>query len=182
MSPRNIFLTLAVLFASSQASVVFAQPPREQIELTNHARYSGLIESEDPDWLTLIRIETPPGKPMHLVIQPFDQQQVLSVTRLDAEQRAALGKQIEDFRNRATIEAVRMEAIRLTAARGEGCKYRHYQSKWFMLDSTADEQDTRRVIVRAEQIFAAYRQIMPPRKIPGQMRPAGRCGWSCSVR
>ena len=159
---------LAIFLGDLLALAAFAQPPREQIELTNHARYSGLIESEDSDWLTLIRIETPPGKPMHLVIQPFDQQQVLSVTRLDAEQRAMLQKQIEDFRNRATIEAVRMEAIRLAAARGEGCKYRHYQSKWFTLDSTAGEQDTRRVIVRAEQIFAAYRQIMPPRVSPAR--------------
>ncbi len=116
MSRRTFFLKLAVLLVSSHGAVVFAQPPREQIELTNHARYSGLIESEDSDWLTLIRIETPPGRPMHLVIQPFDQHQVLSITRLDAVQRAALGKQIENFRNRATIEAVRMEAIRLTSA------------------------------------------------------------------
>jgi hypothetical protein len=159
---------LAVLLIGPPGQAVVAQPPREQIELTNHARYSGLIESEDPDWLTLIRIETPPGRPMHLVVQPFDQQQVLSVARLDAEQRAALQKQIEDFRNRATIEAVRMEAIRLAAAAGEGCKYRHYQSKWFTLDSTADGQNTRRVIVRAEQIFAAYRQIMPPRTAPAR--------------
>ena len=157
---------LAIFLGVLPVSAAIGQPPREQIELTNHARYSGLIESEDSDWLTLIRIETPPGRPMHLVIQPFDQQQVLSVTRLDAEQRAALGKQIEDFRNRATIEAVRMEAIRLASARGEGCKYRHYQCKWFTLDSTADDKDTRRVIVRTEQIFAAYRQIMPPRISP----------------
>jgi hypothetical protein len=159
---------MAALFIGLLGPAAFAQPPREQIELANHARYSGLIESEDPDWLTLIRIETPPGRPMHLVIQPFDQRQVLSVTRLEADQRAALQRQIEDFRNRATIEAVRMEAIRLAASRGEGCKYRHYQSKWFMLDSTADEQDVRRVIVRAEQIFAAYRQIMPPRVSPSR--------------
>jgi hypothetical protein len=162
MSRRITFLTLAVLLWGMGRPAAFAQP-REQIELANHAKYSGLIESEDADWLTLIRIETPPGRAMHLVIQPFDQRQVLSVSRLDADKRATLQKQIEDFRNRATIEAVRMEAIRLTSASGEACKYRHYQSKWFTLDSTADEQDTRRVIVRAEQIFAAYRQIMPPR-------------------
>jgi hypothetical protein len=168
MSRLVTFLPFIVALCGMAASGVVAQPPREQIELTNHARYSGLIESEDSDWLTLIRIQTPPGRPMHLVIQPFEREQVLSITRLDADQRAALQKQIEDFRNRASIEAVRMEAIRLTTSRGEGCTYRHYQSKWFMLDSTAYEQDTRRVIVRAEQIFAAYRQIMPPRAAPSR--------------
>ena len=59
-----------------------------------------------------------------------------------------------------------MEAVRLVKAGAEGRTYRHYQSKWFSLDSTADEPNTRRVIVRAEQIFAAYRQIMPPRAAP----------------
>ena len=105
---------------------------------------------------------------MHLVIQPFDRRQVLSVTRLEAGKRAALERQIEEFRNRATIEAARMEAIRLKPREGEGYSYRHYHSKWFTLDSTADEQNTRRVIVRAEQIFAAYRQILPPRSESAQ--------------
>ena len=135
----------------------------EQVELKDHSRYAGLIESEDDNWLTLIRIQSPRGRQMHLVIQPFDQSQVLSVTRLDAGKRAALGRQIEEFRNRATIEAASMEAIRLEPREAEGYSYRHYRSKWFTLDSTADEQNTRRVIVRAEQIFAAYRQIVPPR-------------------
>ena len=85
------------------------------------------------------------------------------MTRLDAGKRAALARRIEEFRNRAAIEAAGMEAIQLQSRQAEGCDYRHYHSKWFTLDSTADEQSTRRVIVRAEQIFAAYRQILPPR-------------------
>ena len=144
----------------------------EQIELRDHSRYSGLIESEDRDWLTLIRIQSPRGQQMHLVIQPFDRRQILSVSRLDAGQRAALQQQIEEFRNRATIEAAGMEAIRLEPREAEGFNYRHYRSKWFTLDSTADEQNTRRVIVRAEQIFAAYRQIVPPRSASPSRR-----GW-----
>jgi hypothetical protein len=161
---RSSMLTL--LPAILPASTVLAQSPREQIELANHARYSGLIESEDSDWLTFIRIETPPGRPMHLVVQPFDRSQIVSVTRLDDAQRAELQRQIDEFRNRATIEAARMEAVRLAKAEAEGRTYRHYQSKWFSLDSTADEPNTRRVVVRAEQIFAAYRQILPPRTTP----------------
>ncbi len=159
---------LALLPAILPASTVLAQSPREQIELANHARYSGLIESEDSDWLTFIRIETPPGKAMHLVVQPFDRSQIVSITRLDDAQRAEVQREIDEFRNRATIEAARMEAVRLVKAGAEGRTYRHYQSKWFSLDSTADEPNTRRVIVRAEQIFAAYRQILPPRAAPAR--------------
>lgn len=134
----------------------------DQVELPDHSRYSGLIESEDRDWLTLIRIQTPRGQQMHLVIQPLNKSQIV-VTRLDADKRAALQKQIAEFRNRATIEAIRMDAVRLEMRQAEGCSYRNYRSRWFTLDSTADDQNTRRVVVRAEQIFAAYRQIVPPR-------------------
>ncbi|MGO9111832.1 MAG: DUF1570 domain-containing protein [Thermoguttaceae bacterium] len=140
----------------------------EQVEMFDHSRYAGLIESEDGDWLTLIRIQSPRGQRMHLVIQPLDRRQILSVSRLDAGKRAALAQRIEEFRNRATIEAASMEAIRLEPREAEGCNYRHYRSNWFTLDSTADEQNTRRVIVRAEQIFAAYRQIVPPRSESSQ--------------
>ena len=134
----------------------------ERVELLDHSRYFGLIESVDDDWLTLIRIQSPRGRQMNLVIQPFDRRQVVSFSRLDAAGRAALEQQIEEFRNRAAIEAANMEAIRLQPREAEGNSYRHYRSKWFTLDSTADEQNTRRVVVRAEQIFAAYRQIVPP--------------------
>jgi hypothetical protein len=138
----------------------------EQIELLDHSHYTGLIESEDGDWLTLIRIQSPRGQQTHLVIQPFARSQIISVSYLDDEKRAALAQQIKEFRNRATIEAAGMEAIRLEPREAEGNSYRHYRSKWFTLDSTADDQNSRRVIVRAEQIFAAYRQIVPPRSEP----------------
>ena len=135
----------------------------EQVELFDHTRHPGLIESVDGDWLTLIRIHAEPGKPMHLVIQPFDCRQVSSFSRLDAGKRTALERKIAEFRNRATIEAACMDAVRLEPRKVEEHAYRHYRSKWFTLDSTADEQNTRRLVVRAEQIFAAYRQIVPPR-------------------
>ena len=41
-----------------------------------------------------------------------------------------------------------------------------YQGEWFSLESTADEEMTRRSIVRIEQLFTAYRQILPPRLVP----------------
>jgi hypothetical protein len=135
----------------------------DEIELLDHTRLPGLIESVDDDWLTLIRIQTPRGEQMHLVIQPFARSQILSFTRLDADKRAALERRIAEFRNRASIEAANMEAVKLETREADGNSYRHYASKWFTLDSTADEQNTRRMIVRAQQIFAAYRQIVPPR-------------------
>ena len=56
-----------------------------------------------------------------------------------------LQKQIDEFRNRATIEAARMEAVRLERRRPKDGRTGTIKSKWFSLDSTADEQNTRRV-------------------------------------
>ncbi len=140
----------------------------DSVVLKNSTTYYGLIESVDDDWLTLIRIQSPRGQQMHLVIQPFDRDQVDSFHHVDPASRTALEQRIAEFRNRATVEAASMDAIKLETREGEGLRYRHYASKWFTLDSTADEQSTRRVIVRAQQVFAAYRQIAPPRSVPAQ--------------
>jgi hypothetical protein len=146
--------------------VADSAPRLERVVTKDGAVYSGLIESEDDDWVTIIRIQTPRGQKMHLVIQPLDQREIASISRVDDAPRAALARKIEEIRNRASIEAVKMEAIKLKPLTAEGNAYRHFQGEWFTLDSTADEQSTRRVIVRAEQIFAAYRQIVPPRHKP----------------
>ena len=71
----------------------------EYVELLDHSRYFGLIESEDDQWLTLIRIASRPGQQMHLVIQPFDRSQVSSLQRLDPDKRAELEQRIAEFRN-----------------------------------------------------------------------------------
>ena len=69
-------------------------------------------------------------------------------------------------RQPARIESGRMEAVSLSPLEKEGNRYQHYAGKWFSLDSTADERTTRRIIVRVEQIFAAYRQALSPRNRP----------------
>jgi len=148
------------------AQAAGAPLPMERLELVGHWPYEGLIESEDRDWITMIQIRRPPGRPMYLVIRPIDRASVRSVVRLDVPQREALRRQIDEFRNRAAIEAGRMEAVHLETAAAEGNRYQRYRGRWFTLDSTVDEAMTRRVIVRTEQIFTAYRQILPPRTTP----------------
>ena len=59
-----------------------------------------------------------------------------------------------------------MEAVSLLPLEREGNRYQHYAGKWFTLDSKADGRLTRRIIVRVEQIFAAYRQMLSPRRRP----------------
>ncbi len=64
---------------------------------------------------------------------------------------------------RMLIEAARMEDLSLAADKQDGELLWKYDGPWFALESTASEAMTRRSIVRLEQIFAAYRQVLPPR-------------------
>lgn len=141
--------------------------PLERVEVEGHPPYDGLIESEDENWITLIQIQRRPGRPMHLVIRTIDRHHA-TVHHIDPDKRVELQSQIVQFRKHAEIEAGRMDAVSLVPLAADGRRYRHYAGKWFSLDSTADESNTRRVIVRAEQIFAAYRQILPPRATPAK--------------
>ena len=85
----------------------------DRVELLGHARCDCLIESEDADFLNVIRIIRQPGKPMHLVIQPIERGNIVSIERIDDDKRQALKLAIDQFRNRATIEAMRMDGIKL---------------------------------------------------------------------
>ncbi len=137
--------------------------PTERVEMLDGRKYFGLIESEDNAWVNLVQIQRQPGKPMHLVIRPIERRLTTAVFRLDDPQRAELRKRIEQFLNRAPIETGRMDAVRLESVQQDGASYRRYHGKWFSLDSTVDEPTTRRIIVRVEQVFTAYRQVLPPR-------------------
>ena len=172
---RPSFIRAAALAACWLPCAVAAawQPPRAQpptqamegVSLVNGRHYEGLIESSGDGWLYFIQIQRPQGQAMHLVIRTLDRGSVVSVTPLAQAERAALAQQIRQFVNRAAIEAGRMGAVALAPLVKEGNHYQHYAGKWFSLDSTADEQTTRRVIVRVEQIFAAYRQMLAPHNL-----------------
>lgn len=137
--------------------------PSERVELIDGRRYEGLVESQDDAWVHLIQIERPAGRPMHLVIRPLARSSVAAVVRLQPAEQAELRRQIKRFLNRSRIEAGRIDAVRLGMVQRHDARYLHYRGRWFSLESSVDEPTTRRVIVRVEQIFTAYRQILPPR-------------------
>jgi len=147
---------------------VSADWPTERVEMLDGRQYVGLIESEDESWVNLVQIRRTPGRPMHLVIRPIGRRQVAAVVRLEGPRRAELRQRIDQFINRATIESGRMDAVELASIQSVDGRYRHYRGKWFSLDSTIDEPTTRRIIVRVEQVFTAYRQMLPPRVQPAR--------------
>jgi len=138
--------------------------PMERVELKDGRRYEGLIESEEAGWIRLIQIRRPNGKPMHLVIHTIAQSAIARVVRLeDARQRAELRRRVQQFIYRTEIEKGREDAIALSQVDKDGAYFHHYRGKWFTLDSNVEESVTRRIIVRVDQVFTAFRQIVAPR-------------------
>lgn len=140
--------------------------PLEKVETLDGRRYQGLIESQDDYWLRMIRIFRPVGREMYLVIQPLEAAGIARIERLEPNCREILRQRIDEFRHRAVIEGGRMDAVRLSLVERDGLHFHRYRGRWFELESTADEPTTRRIIVRADQMFTAYRQLLPARVEP----------------
>jgi regulator of replication initiation timing len=61
-----------------------------------------------------------------------------------------------------------MDAVRLEERDQGGVRHWLFQGKWFSLDSTLGEATTRYALVKVQQMFTAYRQLLPPRTMPRQ--------------
>jgi regulator of replication initiation timing len=123
----------------------------------------GLIESQDDTWVNWIEIRQPPGKPTSLVIRPIERSAIVRITDLPPAGQQQLRRQIQQFIHRAEIEAGEMDAVRLDERNQGGVRHLLYQGKWFLLDSTLGEATTRYMAVKVQQMFTAYRQLLPPR-------------------
>ena len=141
----------------------------ETVQREDGTVHQGLILAEGEEEIELVEIVRLPGKPMFAVIRPVHRDQIIAIQRLEQPQRERLIERIDRFRRRARIEAGRMEDIDLQHETDGMSERWIYDGPWFRLESTADHEMTRRSIVRIEQIFRAYRQILPPR-----VQPSGR--------
>jgi len=135
----------------------------ERVVLNDGRSYQGLVQSENAASIDFLEVRRPRGKPMSLVLRPMDRKSIESWKRLEPEQQQILRARLEKYKHKALIEGRRMEDLVLTATRQDGVPLWTYRGNWISLDSTADEAMTRRAIVRLGQIFAAYRQLLPPR-------------------
>jgi hypothetical protein len=139
----------------------------DRILLDNEKVIEGLIlTGDDRSDLEFVEVRRLPGKPMNLVIRNIDRRKIVRVDRLDEEDQTQLRGRLEKFIHRAAIEARQMDGIQLSSNVRDGVTYWQYQGNGFWLESTANEETTKRAAVRIEQIFTAYRQILPPRRTP----------------
>lgn len=157
-----------------------ASPPRgdpfaawqtEQVVLRDGRTLRGLISWEEAGSLELVEIRQPPGKRMFLIVRPIELTLVERIVRLAPADREELAGRIYRFRNRARIEATRLQSVSLTRVGDADESEWRYTGSWFDLESSADEATTRRLIVDLDQRFRAFRQLLPVRRQPtGRLR------------
>jgi hypothetical protein len=159
-------LTLAVPLALQAQHPPDDPPGRWQLEtltLKDQSQIRGLIQSQSLVEIDFAQVIQPPGKPMYAVIRGIPRERVVKIEKLSEADHLKLFQRFALFRNRAVIEAGRMDQLELTSQSADGGRVLHYRGPWFTLDSTADDEQTRRCLVRIEQLFRAYRTLLPPR-------------------
>jgi hypothetical protein len=169
-APLRLCAFASILWAAFKVESVTAQPPDEPpgrwqfetLTLKDAAQVRGLIQGETYAEFDFAQIIQPPGKPMFAVVRGIPRDQVDQIERLAAEEHVKLVQRFALFRNRAVIEAGRMDALKLTRETDGGAARLHYAGRWFHLVSSANDEQTRRCLVRIEQLFRAYRTLLPP--------------------
>ena len=146
-----------------------ARWPLERIEFKGGKVLEGLLlPSSKPGYVRFESVNRPPGQRMYLIRQNYAQQSVAKIVRLPPEERARLAERIDQIKSQGGAEVVeRLAMDQLELEQGEPAGPRWvYRGPWFRLESWTDETMTRRSIVRIEQIFGAYSEILPPRTTP----------------
>ena len=148
----------------------------EALHLKNGRELPGLIQGEDASGVDFLEIRQPADRPMFFVMfWHFPIDKIDHLTRLAEPDRKLLAARVEAVKNRFRDEAEGQAKIQLEHSGSDNDGVWHYGSPtwqmpdhrpWLLLDSTTDEETTRRSIVRIEQMFAAYREILPPRTYP----------------
>ena len=77
-------------------------------------------------------------------------------------------ERLERYRTRNVEELFDMSKLDLKSGDAAGPRWLYDSGPWFRLESWTDEEMTRRSIVRIEQMFSAYSEILPARAKPAQ--------------
>lgn len=162
MSLRNLLSAwlLLPLAAAGQEPTTF---PQAKVTLRSGQQFSGLVLSETPPEVEFAEIVRPAGKPMYAIVRGIPRGSIFELARLTPDEHTLALAQFNKFRQRSAIEAARIEQVKLDRLRNGDRVQAFYTGPWFTLVSTADDDSTRRIIVRLEQLFRAFRQILPPR-------------------
>ncbi|MGY8771041.1 MAG: DUF1570 domain-containing protein [Pirellulales bacterium] len=152
------FLLCFSLDAYSQASPKITT---DTLVLKSGEQRTGLITSENNFEVELMEIERPPGRPSFAVVRVYSKVSLDKVHRINQSDRSRLEIMAERMRNRVQIEAKDLSEVRLKKIKHEGENYFHFIGHGFVLLSRVDESLTRKIAVRADQVFRAFRHALP---------------------
>jgi len=138
----------------------------ESMKLVGGRTFRGLIEARDHGQVRFVQVVRPPSRPAYLISLKVPAKSVSRLDRLPTKEHELLAQRVADFREQRGSEAERMERLTLRPARRDGWPVLRYTGPWFTLDSSTDDETTRRSIVRMEQVFGAYESQLPPRVEP----------------
>lgn len=170
LSKRHSFLSFCILTSAFCVSAS-GQPPTddppgrwqlETLSLKGGMQFRGLVQGQTAAEIDFAEIVQPAGKPMYAVVRGVPRGDVERIERLDEAGHDILAARFQRFRHRAVIEAGRLEQVELQPG-GEAGDKLQYEGPWFTLASTTDAESGQRCVVRIEQIFRAYRTLLPPR-------------------
>lgn len=150
--------------AASEARALSADLKLERAILRDGTNYAGLVQAESPNTVEFLEVRRLPGRPMYLMLRPLARDDIQSLERLPVDAQAELRARLEQFRRRTLIQGRTIGDLELTSNQQDGQTVWRHTGEWFTLESTANEQMTRRLGVRLGQIFTAYRQLLPPRR------------------
>jgi hypothetical protein len=162
------FLLASLCWAILSLDAYGAPPwPMDEVRLKTGEVYRGMLASEDKKRVEFVSIHRPKGRPMFAVVLPVFRQQIESIKRVKKSQRQQLAQRIDQFRFRAQINSLRRDLLSLVSRENNGQKTWIFEGRrdgrtWFTIESHLDEETTRRMVVRIEQIFTAYRRTLPP--------------------
>jgi hypothetical protein len=146
--------------------------PLERLELKGGKVVQGLVrarESFDSAKTVAFEIvQRPAGRPMNTLVRSFPKESIAKVDFLPAEERARLIARLEWFHNRGAYQSQELAQLVLKPGKPGGPKWVYEDGPWFRLESWTDKEMTRLSILRIEQIFGAYSEILPPRSKPQQ--------------
>lgn len=122
--------------------------------------YTGLLQAKAKDEVEFVEICLKLGMPMSATVRILVPDQITQYVALPDNGRQILADHIHRLRHPLAIEVGNQERVSLVAAPEGSTHAWEYRGDWFVLTSTADEESTRHCIVRIEQIYRAFRQLI----------------------
>lgn len=157
---------------SAQPPSPLQESPSDRLQLKDGAQFSGMLLQQSPRGVEFLEINRPPGKPMFAVIHTIANERVAEVIQVGGTDREKLKQLAERLRNHTQIRAAEKGSIRMVETKSEILESEHawqYEADYFVLTSGLDEEMSRTLAVRADQIFQAFEHWLPP-ELPPQSK------------